>query len=74
MSKHSVFTIICIVDWVFKHFYALYWWSVTVISFVSFLTRTTDQISPVESIKMASENVPKRVKDVDFSGESIGDG
>ena len=45
-----------------------------VINFVSFLTRTTDQISPVESVKMASENVPKRVKDVDFSGESIGDG
>ena len=43
------------------------------ISFVSFLTRTTDQISPVESIKMASENVLRRVKDVDFSGESIGD-
>ena len=44
------------------------------INFVSFFDRTTDQISPVESIKMASENIPKRVKDVEFYEESIGDG
>ena len=52
----------------------MYWWSVTVINFVSFFDRTTDQISPVESIKMASENLPKWVQDVEFSEESIGDG